>query len=758
MLETSPLRLQARLCLGVFLLSSSIFYFEIFTTRLLSFVHGSYFAFYTLAIAMLGLSAGGSFIALLDLRRIARPAFACALLCLVAAGVLVVTYRCTVIFSGTIQRQELLALITGSLSSLYYFLLGACLSLIFFSSPPTDYHKLYSVDLFGGAVGGVLALALLEAFGFRFPLIASIALPLTGSLFFASLCGKRVFFLFGLIVTLGLWLLMSQKSEQDLEPKSKLRVQLSGIHHRGDRVSELWREWTSLGRVSALRVDSPHSASRYYVVQGDGEAPARITAASEGFEARISTAACVPQKILVLFSGAGADIQDIDRVTHGTADITGVEMVRPVYEWPKKHFDSLAKLFSRPNIRMVIGEAREFLARDKNKYNCILLSWSGAPLIYQSGAVGHMASYVYTLEGLSSLVDHLRPDGQITILHGNKLQFALMLRKILEDRKIGNIDGRLMIVQRGRLTEGSDFPQISWAHQAIVFKPDGISQKNREAIAKEFPVYHDGETVREALFDEALHTSDTRGFTKRYQESHRSDISATTDDRPFLLRSLPFKAIERELRFRRHINFLLVLAAGLLLALPGMARNQRRMWKKAHWHDCFYFFSIGAAFMLVESAFVHKMQLWLGHPIHTFAVVLASTVLFAGIGSITSAKRQTPVKALAMASFLSILIVMFGIEILEGYFLGLTPVVKIALAFFVPAIPCFFMGQLFPRGLRSAGENNRGLVPWLIAFNGAGATLATSLSVTMAHETGLRSIFILGSFLYLLVGATPRRQ
>src|SRR3989338_7030255 len=259
---------SVRLYLGIFTVSSSILYFEIFATRILAVVHGSYFPLYTLAIAMLGLSAGGSFIASINSQRISRPAFWCALLCLSSAVVLLMTYRCTSIlndyakgiaipFAGEhgfqllltfIRRQGVLALVLGSLASAFYFFLGACLSLIFLTSPSSEYHRMYSVDLLGGAFGGALAVVLLEAFGFQLPLMASIVLPLIAGLFFSGMCGKRLFLFFAATAVLVMCFLAGGNVQRYFEPKSSLRILHLGIHGKDDKVTELWKKWTSYGR------------------------------------------------------------------------------------------------------------------------------------------------------------------------------------------------------------------------------------------------------------------------------------------------------------------------------------------------------------------------------------------------------------------------------------------------------------------------------------------------------------------------------
>lgn len=46
-----------------------------------------------------------------------------------------------------------------------------------------------------------------------------------------------------------------------------------------------------------------------------------------------------------------------------------------------------------------------------------------------------------------------------------------------------------------------------------------------------------------------------------------------------------------------------------------------------------YFLGLGLAFLFVEIAFIQKFQVILGHPLYAVSVVLASFLVFAGIGA-----------------------------------------------------------------------------------------------------------------------------
>src|SRR5207248_2163547 len=105
-----------------------------------------------------------------------------------------------------------------------------------------------------------------------------------------------------------------------------------------------------------------------------------------GSEAAIS--GCDPRRVLVLLAGAGAELVLIDQLTGGEADITGVEMIPEIAKWPKEQPEfGLREFYSGARHHQVIAEAREFLGRDRGRYDCIMISWPGAGRSYQSGIV-----------------------------------------------------------------------------------------------------------------------------------------------------------------------------------------------------------------------------------------------------------------------------------------------------------------------------------------------------------------------------------
>lgn len=125
-----------------------------------------------------------------------------------------------------------------------------------------------------------------------------------------------------------------------------------------------------------------------------------------------------------------------------------MELVSQIVSWPLAQPElPVRAFFARPEMRMQIAEAREFLARDPARYDSVFISFSGSSLAYRTGPTSHVADHVYTQEGLDSLLEHLTPKGRLTLLNGNKVRLILGLRELLARRGIADASRAFMVLE-----------------------------------------------------------------------------------------------------------------------------------------------------------------------------------------------------------------------------------------------------------------------------------------------------------------------
>jgi hypothetical protein len=235
--------------------------------------------------------------------------------------------------------------------------------------------------------------------------------------------------------------------------------------------------------------------------------------------------------------------------------------------------------------------------------------------------------------------------------------------------------------------------------------------------------------------------------------------------RPFgIFRSLRFGSSDplAQLAFRYNQStytlyvtlIMLIVLTYLLLALP-MARHRRRGGlARPPWGVTLYFGGLGLGFMAVEIVSIQAMTLFLGHPVYALGVNLLGLLAFAGIGSALSRfwpTERTP----AICLLIALLAAVAGFSLLSLIH-GLISVPfwgRIAVTLSYLALIGIPMGMPMALGIRQIGEQDRPLVSWAWACNGAAAVVGTNLCMIVMIYYGIVPVFLIGTACYLLAGA-----
>nr|MDJ0699506.1 hypothetical protein [Woeseiaceae bacterium] len=198
---------------------------------------------------------------------------------------------------------------------------------------------------------------------------------------------------------------------------------------------------------------------------------------------------------------------------------------------------------------------------------------------------------------------------------------------------------------------------------------------------------------------------------------------------------------------------------GSLLILLPLSRI-KRTWTGGVRYGT-YFLVLGLAFLFVEIAFIQKFTLFLSHPLYAVAVVLASFLVFAGIGSAYSeriAGRATtlgfrPV-SVAVAGIAAIAaIYLLALPALFGHFIGVADGLRVLLSVALIAPLAFFMGMPFPLGLKCVAEQAPDFVPWAWGINGFASVISAVLATLLAVHFGFTAVIVLAVGLYFAAAA-----
>ena len=792
--------------LGTFLISAALLSFEITSVRTINFTVGPGYIYYAIALAMLGLSSAGSILSLLDVRR-ARHSRERILFwsCIAIAGLIVLSHLITAETKSALNdavaraghaegligvaralgEQSLrAALRIGLALSLPYFLFGGILAFLFATSEGKIYGRLYAADLIGAALGCIAAIAVMETADYALSITAPAIVALLAAAAFAAPRSRQLT-RGGLLATACLLAASATPwYGKAVEPPADPNYLVRDYRHES-AVRETWHGWNSFTRVGA--VEWPDGSQPYAILSlanGDGMAwllpyePQR----EQPVRHRPTVPALLldpPEDALVLLAGAGADLMTLRE--HGAGRVVGVELNGTLINGALGLTRyRLAELLADPSVALEVAEGRVFLERDSGRYDMILMSWSGATAAYYAGMLGPTTQFLYTYEGLAAILDHLKPGGYAIVLQVNKVELLAGLRRYLAARGIAHAERTAVVLfdpdDPERRWDGN------WDNNTLLIKPDGwtdaeIAQLRRGAAGEGWKVaYAPGLPAdpEYAVYPRILNAPSVEAELAALQSKTQRRFSVATDDRPFFLDLFPneryfsrdfwsglFGKPLAAYESYRLVQVVLVavialLAATLILAPLGVRAGPRPTRRTLS--HLGYFFCLGTGFMFLEIALMQKASLLFGNPGLTIAIVLASIILFSGIGSLASDwsfRHGVAIRSLAIGVFGYALALYFGLDGLLHGVLGWSLVLKGAFLAAIIAPLGLLMGHMFPRGLVTARRESATLIPWAWGINGAMSTVIAGLAPLLAQAWGFDVLILIGACAYAAVVPLP---
>ncbi len=780
---------------SVALVSSAALANEILLTRFFAIVHWHHFAYMMISLALLGFGASGTFLFLARrwLLRHFAPAFTASLLLFGVFSILgpvvaqALPFRAEELLWNPWQPLWLVA--TYLVLSTPFFCAATAIGLALVAYR-AQVGRVYAADLVGAGVGSLLilgalyvfapeqALRLLSATGFIAAVVASLELRWRNTGWLAAS-------LVGLILVASVpnaWLRPQPGPYKSLSQA----LLVSGTRIVTERSSPL-------GRVTVI--ESPRVPLRHAPGLGltsasepppqlglftDGDHMNAITAASDdsrrlAFLAETTSALAYrvanPQSVLVLGAGGGLEILRARYL--GAKRIEAVEINPQVAHLLTSDFsDYTGRLVEQPGVALHVGDARGHLALDDRHHDLIQMSQVSSA---GGGLGGLNEDYLQTIEAMQLYYQRLTPGGFLSITRFVQVPprdgLKLLATVIAALRAAGVRDpgSRLLmirgwqtvtlLVKNGEVTadETSRLREFSDRHSFDVAWFPGMRRElaNRYNVLPE-PWFYDGAR--------ALLGAEREQFIAAYP----FDIRPATDDRPYFQNFFRWSSFEEAWRAKGRGGMALleagyaVLAATLvqalfagmvLIVLPFLVLRQQRTARNARWRVLVYFTSIGIAFLFVEIAFLQKLLLFVHHPTVALALILATFLIAAGLGSAWTARgngedaRRRLSIAVAGIFLLGVLYsVIFDplIAALSGWPL----IARAGVAVLLLAPLAFLMGAPFPLALRQLEEP---LVPWAWAINGCASVVSPALATLLAIDLGFTVVLSIALALYLVI-------
>lgn len=791
---------------AIALLSSAALGYEVLLVRLLSIAEWHDVVSMVISLALLGYAVSGSVIAVARdrlTRRYAETFTLSALLfavlaplCYLAAGAL--PFNALEILWDPWQWAWLA--LVYLLLSVPFFFAATCIALTL-TVHGTLVGRIYAADLLGAGLGAVAVLAALSTLQ---PEQALFAVALAG--LFAAMLGTLAatpgwLWAWRLAIglaALALLLVPTDVLSPRISPYKGLAqaLQIQGAKQVAERsgphalITVVSNDEVPLRLAPSLSLHSPYLPAEQLAIFEDGEGPTALNRFSGDYAvARYldwTPAALVyrlqptPERVLIL--GAQMPSGLLLAALHGAMQIDALATdpgLIALIERDLADFDGWR--YQDRRVALHHATARSFLAGRSGRYEVIRLNLGGAG---EGGAGALREDYAATVGGIRAMWGHLSQDGLIAIGCALEIPPRLALKLLATARDA--------LERSGVRDPGAHMTLIrGWESAELIISANPLGPE-RIAALREF--------VRSRGFDLAWYPGIQAGEANRYQRlaqpwlfegasallgpdpdayqrQYKFDLQPATDDRPYVFNSFRWEVLPELLALREQggiglleMGYPLLVATlaqaivlGLLLILaplsglrgPGASNSGTG----GRWRILVYFLAIGLAFMFIEIAFIQRFILYLGDPVWATAVVVSGFLVFAGLGSLSSARwwatgRWPTRRRLALTATL-------GIALVAGSYLLLLPqlgfeltklatIARLTVAYLLLAPLAFLMGMPFPLGLTATAHWRIDLIPWAWAINGCASVTGALLAKLIAVGQGFACVVTIAGSLYLL--------
>jgi hypothetical protein len=504
-----------------------------------------------------------------------------------------------------------------------FFYVGKILT-IMYATYRAMIGKLYGMDFAGGALACFFTPVLFHFVDLPYIIsICLVALTLVTALAFGV--SRRSAPLAVFVVLIGALL----PALTCLESRYDMQQALSGSR----KVTELAHRWNEFSRVSLLRVENSRDNSPdYRIIHDNAESNVHVVPYRTGAQSTISDTSDIrvpfllgrkTDEIMVMFAGCGAQMIEFHELGGGKLRLVGVEINPLVVDFAVSHPEladyRIGEFYALPNVEMVVAEGRAFLDQDSSAYDVIYVGSNAATAKYKTG---HSRKYLDTVEAIEAYYDHLKPDGLIIFHSQPNFNKLTSLNKIFKDRELGDLFPHIFMYSK-RL-DYSDFTFFS----KRPFAPEEIGilvGKYRGGKIRFAPGYGKNDSKVTELI--------AKGF-----ESGISKM--VTDDRPFV-QTLDFEGFElfsSLKKFKQRFYYagwimittlilVSLVVAGLLVMLYPIRSE------KPPANMVIYLLVTGACYMLVQISYISKLELFLGNPLYSMALLLSVFLITNALGS-----------------------------------------------------------------------------------------------------------------------------
>ncbi len=782
------------LLVGIFLISFSLLALEISLTRVLSVMLYYHYVFMVISLALLGLGTGGIYVYLFRQRvqhghrRFSPLALFASLFSLSIPLSMVAMTR---IDTGSI-------ILFGFFLFIPFFFAGVFLTEVFRTFPALS-SRIYGVDLLGAAAGSLGVVLVLNNLGdintvFALGFIASIA-----ALLYAISTAR--FNARGMVLPVISFLLVSSLLGANLVGARLVDIPIgtnqekeiySALNEPDRRGEIIETRWSAFGRTDLIEFGRTPGVMGIYLDGTAGTPMYRFNGDFNELDPGVDSLTGFPgylplssleeeerNNALVIGPGGGRDI--LLALMGGVGEITAVEVNRELVDIVREYAWYNGGIYTDlENVSVYVDEGRNFLKRQKEKYDIIMLS---LPVTKTSRSLEGYAlteNFLFTTDSINDYLQHLTDEGRLIVVTHSQNEIVRLLSISLASLKQRGVANETAL-QQIYIVGSNRYPvfvlkKTPFEPREMVSLHKSIHQLGYDPTTSYVPAIKQGSCnphMEGIRFDEcamlfppavaismgAINLSDL----ERFFQEEGLDVSPVTDDSPFFYKfekGIP-QSVSQVLWASIIILLLVILVPLVYLKNRSSSRranpNKKRILNKNLLRFVVLFSMLGIGFMLVEISTIQRFILFLGQPILSLAILLFSLLVGAGLGSLYSGRfaseKISRVIAITSVSIVAVLLInVFSLSFILKQLMGLELAIRLLVTVAMLTPLGFIMGFLFPLGLRLLKEMGMAdYIPWMWGINGLGSVLGSALTIVVAISFGFTEALLLGAGCYFIV-------
>jgi len=771
--------------LGTFLIALTTLALEITLTRLLSVITWYHLAFFAVATAMLGMTAGAVTVYLKPnwftpekrSLNVAKAALGYAVVTPISLIILCFT---PIVFQFSLFSLLMLIIATTACSLPFYF------SGIVITVALTQYSlpigKIYASDLIGAALGCLLVLGGLEILDAPSLILLCAAIAVLSALSFAWQKSLKLRYWGS-----GLLMLLIASTLFNATTGSIRPFVVKGRIEQNQYFLDKWNSFSRIVVFNRLNEApkllwgaspvAPKKILPIHYMTIDGEAATGVQRFSSpedidhlrfdltniAYYLRPKGGACI------IGVGGGKDLQSA--IAFGHQKVIGID-VNPIFiDLLQNEFRTFAGLADHKAVTLVVDEARSYLSRSPDQYAIIQMSLIDTWAATGAGAFSLSENALYTIEAWQTFFNRLTDDGIFTIsrwydadnLGETGRLVSLAVASLLQSGITQPAD-HLAMFAIGNLSTLLVNKQPFTNQELIQLKQISTDLAYQLIMMPNTPPHHD--TLKEIISVSSL------AALRSVIADKALNYEPPTDENPYFFNMLKWQTLYPALQLQAGANagviggnlhatltlisliacLLLLTLLTIIIPLLIKTRIQHRHNDQPFLFSALYFSLIGAGFMFVEIALIQRFSVFLGHPTYALGILLFTLIASTGIGSLLSERlpltRPPWLFLYPLAMVLALILTQAYLPALISELITSPMFNKIILTIIVIFPLGILMGFFFPTGMRLVKAMNDSQTPWYWALNGIFGVLCSALAVFISIYFGISTNFYIALFCY----------